>query len=253
MNKNLEIRQMSEEAVVQYLHEVNRPDWSMLKTHPDFTEKWPSLFLDRTRPIPREAVLDIYNDRSLNKSYRINLSILRCKETPVYLALNLIPTFRWLDLLNSLRRPWLTGPIRSGIEGRLMEITAKMALGEKIALARQAPRSMIRHLRTMPERPVIRVLLTNPAFTFEDAMFVSHYPKIPPGALEELALCTRWRTFVEIRKAILTHPRTPRYTIYPLAASLSPFDLRQLLKNTTIPAFTRMALSRILVERTKKH
>ena len=248
----MDIGLMSEEAVAQHLHEADRPDWLTLKAHPAFSEKWPALFLGRSRPVSKEAVMDIYADVSFRKSYRIKLSILRCKETPLHLALNLIPSFRWLDLVYSLRRPLLKGPVQRAIEDRLMEMAPEMALGEKISLARQAPRPMIRHLRTLPERPVIRALLTNPSFTFDDAAFMAHYPKIAPGALEELALSPRWRTFVAIRKAIMLHPRTPRYVLYPLAAGFSPFDLRQLLKNTRISPFAKDALRRVLKERTGK-
>ncbi len=241
--------ELSEEAILKYLFESDEPEWGILMRHRGFSVKWLLVFLKRPRPIPKQAILDIYHNAQLRKNYQVCLNLLRCKSTPAPLAMNLIHTVRWVDLFHTLRLTYLSGPVRQKIETRLMEILPRLALGEKITLARQAPRPLIKHLRLLTDRPVIKALFFNFHFTYEDAMFLANFPQIEPPILEELALSTRWRAYKNVRRALLLNPKTPRTMTYPLACTLTDHDLRLLLKDPRLTTFPRRIVQKVLDEK----
>jgi len=244
-----ELLAFSEERALQWILDSARPDWDILKRHSDFNEKWITLFLQRTTPIAKHAVLDIYRDPELRRRYRVRLAMMRCRSTPPSIAMNLATALRWVDLFQSLRLPHLSGAVRKRIIDRLMEVLPRLALGEKIALARQAPRPLIRSLRLLPERPVIKALLNNYHFTYEDAMFLANFPEIKPGPLEELALSTRWTQFPEVRAALARNNRTPRAVTTPLVKGMSDHQLRLLLRDPKAPLFAKQIARRVLETR----
>lgn len=246
---NGDLLQMGEEAVMRYLLETSEPDWLILKNHPAFSERWVTFFLKRSMAIAKSSIQDIYHDQKLRKSYQISLQLLRCRYTPPHLAMNLVHVIRWVDLMSTLRAPLLSGPVRQRIEDRIMEQMPRLALGEKIAMARQAPRGLVKHLRMQPEVPIIRALFNNYHFTYEDALFMSNYARISSEVLGELAMSQKWRCYPEVRRSLLRNPRLPNSMVYPLASSLNEHDLRQTLKDQKIGVYTRRIIIRVLDEK----
>jgi len=237
---------LSEEQILEYLLTSAKPHWEVLAGHPAFSEKWVVYFLKRTRPVPQEAIQEIYRSTAFRKNYRIRLGLLCCRTTPTALSMSLVNLIRWVDLFKTLRIPNLPGALKKKIEDQLLIVLPKLALGEKITLARQAPRPLIRHLRLMPEPAVIQALLDNYFFTYEDALFLANFPKITPPVLGVLATSPRWLTFREIRNALLRNPRTPSSAIPGLAKSLSEHDLRLTLRDPRITAFARRIIQQNL-------
>ena len=235
--------QMGDEAIIRYLVEADEPDWNLLKRHPGFSERWVVFFLKRSRAISKNCILDIYHDQELRKKYRVCLFLVRCKFTPAHLAMNLVQVIRWVDLMNTLRTPTLAGAVRQRIETRIMEQLPRLALGEKITLAKQAPKGLIKHIRVLPEIRVIRALFNNPHFTYEDALFMSNYARIGAEVLGELAMSQKWRRFKEVRKSLLRNPRTPNSVVYPLASSMNEHDLRQVIRDQRITVYCRRNVS----------
>ena len=243
-----ELLEVGPEAVQRYLMEAAQPEWDVLSGHPDFTPRWAVAFLKRARHISREAYGDIFHHKLLRKHYPVRLELLRCRFAPPSLSVNLIPTLRWVDLYNSLRSPVLTGAARQRIEQRLMEIMPRLTLGEKLMMARQAPKPLVRHLRLVDDPRVIRVLLGAYHFTYEDASFLANYPEITSPVLEELALSKKWRRFKEIRLALVRNERVPHSVIYPLVKTLNKRDLEALIADKRLSLFARRIIERVLEE-----
>ncbi|MDJ0835945.1 MAG: hypothetical protein QNK37_05465 [Acidobacteriota bacterium] len=239
----------SEEQVLKYLYTTDHPEWDYLRGHESFSEKWLILFLRRGRVIPRDAILEIYQNKEWRKSYRICLAMLRCKSAPPSLTMNLVGAIRWVDLMHTIRLPYLSGALRKRMVDEVMEVMPRLALGEKIAMARQAPRGLVKPLRLQSERRVIQALVTNSQFTYEDAMFMAAYPRIGESALGVLAASPRWNSFREIKLALLRNDRTPNSSILPLARTLNEQLLQSLLREGKLKLYTRRLIQRILEER----
>ena len=240
---------LSEERVFQFLLSTTHPRWEVLRNHAAFTENWIVFFLKRAQPVPDDAYRQIFRDTTFRKNYRIRLAMLRCRTAPHALTISLVHLIRWVDLYQTLKLPNLPGQLKRKIEERLLAVLPRLGLGEKISLARQAPKPLIRHLRLMPEPPVIKALLNNYFFTYEDALFMANFPKISPQALQVLAQSTRWSAFREIRCALLRNPKTPQSVIMPLANSLREHDLHLILRDPRLTTFARRQLQNILGRR----
>lgn len=243
------VSKLDPDKVLKYLLTEDHPEWRMLQRNPGFSEKWVVFFLKRTRPVPREAVEDIYYHKVFRKSYQVKLHLVRCKTSPPHVSISLVHTLRWVDLFWSLRLPYLPGAVRQKIEAQIIEILPRLAIGEQVSLARHAPRPLIRHLRLLAEPRVIQVLLKNYYFTYEDAIFMANYPKTVPTSLEALALNKKWFRYKEVKIALMRHKQMPKSHLLPVAKTMTDHDLRLLLRHPELPLFTRKLIHRILEER----
>lgn len=240
-----ELSKKNEAQVLAYLLEVDAPNWIDLQNNPMFEPRWVAYFLERKKFVPVESVQLIYRTKSLLNHYGVHKALVRCKSTPVGIAANVIPLLRWVDLLNILREPYISGGLKQKIEKQIMDRFPRMALGEKTMLAKQAPRGLIRQLRLSPDRRVIRALFNNYFFTFDDASFLANYPKIPPDILVELAKNPKWTQHKKMRMDLLANPKLPAGSITPLLRGLTAFDARQLLAKGTLPPAVRARLKPI--------
>lgn len=220
---------LDEDRILKFLLETDQPDWPSLKSHAGFTERWVVLFLRRTRPVPKQILLAIFRDRLLRKYYSVRMWLFRNKSTPLSICVNILPTIRRTDLFTSLKDPWLPNPLKVRIETHLLAMFPRLPLGEKIVMARHAPKGLIRHLRLLPRPQVAEALLDNYFFTFEDAMFMASFPKTTPEVLRALAHCPRWNQNPEIKNSLLRHPNTPQDVLARMVKGLSPFQLRRSL------------------------
>ena len=243
------IMSWNEEAVLKYLLEDDRPEWDFLRHHPSFSPKWVVFFLERSRALPGEAVTDIYKNRLLRGNYQVARAIVCSRFSPQGIAMNLVPQLRWGDLIKVLRLPYMSGAVKLRIEKHMNEILPRMELGQKVALAKQAPRGLVRLLRMAEEPQVIRALLRNQYFTFEDAMFLASYAGIKSQILGVLAGHPRWNHFKELRRALLRNAHTPRSMVVSLVRGLTEYDLRQLLQDPQLAMYTRRIIVRMLADR----
>lgn len=238
-----------EENILSYLLTEDYPDWRRLRACSTFSEKWVVFFLKRSRPIPRASVEEIYGDKLFRKNYQVNLHLVRCKTSPPHVAMNLVHTLRYMDLFWSLRLPFLPGAVRQKIELQLIEVLPRLTVGEQVTLAKQAPRPLIRHMRLLQEPRVIRALLLNYFFTYEDALFLANYLNTCASTLEELARSQKWLVYHEVKMALLRHERLPRSLILPLAKTMKDHELQQVLRHPNLPLYSRRLIQRVLEER----
>ncbi len=242
---------VSEEKVVALLNEQDRPDWDKLLNHPSFTSKWVVIFLSRSRAIETEAIREIYQNRELRRHYNIGLAIVKHVKTPPAIALAMMNTLRWGDLLNVLRQPRLSGMmVNRGVQ-IIEERLPRMTLGERVSLARRAVRPLIRVLRTQNEAQVLRITFRHNYFTYEDAMFVASYPKTSTTALATLAQIPKWARLKDVTRALIVHPRTPNYAILPLLKGLSQHDLDVLKMDPRISVYAKRLIARLTQDKSR--
>jgi hypothetical protein len=84
--------------------------------------------------------------------------------------LEALPRLGWHDLIEVARDVRTSPAVRKQSEGRLAERIVSLTLGERIALARIAPRGVIAVLLASSEPMCIAALLDNPKFTESDAL-----------------------------------------------------------------------------------
>lgn len=105
----------------------------------------------------------------------------------------------------------------------------QLTVGEKRALARSRGKLSLKRLLSDDSPLVIAALLENPLLTLSDVLKLASRRPANPKCLAVLYRHPRWNSRIEVRRALLLNPWTPRETAEQLAACLSAGELRKAL------------------------
>jgi hypothetical protein len=182
-------------------------------------------------------------------SYLVKAALVGHAHTPKVRALNLVKFLFWRDLARIIGATHLLPPVRRMAEVVLKDRLHEISLGERITLARLAPREVIKSLRLEHNTRVVQALLENPKLTEEDVMVIANGVRSPPALLTLVARADRWMSRRQVRLAIVRNPRTPAQTTLPLLAAMTERDLAELLEAPNLSSVLRRAAHRVAAER----
>jgi hypothetical protein len=112
-----------------------------------------------------EAVEVVARQERLLAYYEVRRELALARQTPEALALRLVPGLWWRDLMLVSLDARLPPLVRRAAEQGLISRLPKLAVGEKVSLARRASGGTIAQLRHDPNPRVIAALLDNPRLT----------------------------------------------------------------------------------------
>lgn len=147
--------------------------------------------------------------------------------TPPHAALRLLSVLAWPQLARIAGEPYLAGAVRVRAEGLLLERFDDLRLGERIALARLATRSVLRRLLRDTDARVLLPALFNPRLSEEALCSELRSSDATRLLCESVASCTRWRASYAVRVALVLQPRAPLSLALAHITSLVPADLRR--------------------------
>jgi hypothetical protein len=147
--------------------------------------------------------------------------------TPEALASGFLPTLYWRDLMELALDPRLRPTLRRAAELHLGARLPRLAVGEKMSLARRASPGVLAHLRHDPSPQVIAALLDNPRLT-EGLLAPVLHATASPAILELIAGDRRWGVRYPVRLALVKNPATPLPTAWRRLESLRRSDLAAL-------------------------
>ena len=185
-------------------------------------------------------------DRRWTRFGEVRRLVVLDKRTPLAAARSLVPYLGWRDLAevcSDVRTPPL---VRRAAESALEARLGEMAVGEQVALARRAGRSMVKMLAASEEERVLEALLANPRFVEEDALAVAGRADCPPTVLEALSRHARWSARRAVRLAVVGNRATPVAAALKVVAALDATDLRRLSRDDRVPSIVRIAAERSL-------
>lgn len=168
--------------------------------------------------------------------------------TPRRLAMSLLPTLRWGDLLRASVAPSVASTVRSSAAAILAVRLPEMEPGERVTLARAAPAAIIPLLLREPDPMVVRAALDNPRTRGEEVVAVVDRPDAPPAILQVVAESPRFAGRDDLRLLIAAHPRTPVVTALKIVNTLPTGALTRLVASESLPALVRVAATRRLGE-----
>jgi hypothetical protein len=155
--------------------------------------------------------------------------------TPETLASGFLPTLFWRDLMELTLDPRLRPTLRRAAELHLTARLPRLAVGEKMSLARRASPGVLAQLRHDPSPQVIAALLDNPRLTEGLLLPVVHAAAASPAILELIAGDRRWGVRYPVRLALVKNPATPLQTAWRLLESLRRSDLRPVAADARTP------------------
>ncbi len=128
----------------------------------------------------------------------------------------------------------------------LAQRVERLSLGERISLARIASRELFHPLAELQEPKVVGALLGNPRWTFQDTLELCADPDTPGEILRRVAEGRRRDGWVKIRQALTTHPKTPVHLALTLLLEMNESELRDLLKEKSLPRLVEIEIVRRL-------
>lgn len=122
----------------------------------------------------------------------------------------------------------------------------ELTLGERMSLARGAPRETIARLLRDPEPMVIRLLLGNPRLLERDLVFLASRRPIGPEVVREILGAPRWSQRYAVRRTLALNPTTPNEVALRLLPLLTRPHLQEVAEDPALPAVRQEAAKRLL-------
>ncbi|MGD8376494.1 MAG: hypothetical protein PVF68_10175 [Acidobacteriota bacterium] len=200
----------------------------------------------RNRAAPGALIERIARDERYRGSHEVRAGLVSHPASPRGVAMNLVHLLYWRDLARAADDPRVPPPVRRVAVRVLESRMEEMTLGERIALARAAGRSVILALRRSREPRVVEALLDNPRIVEEDAVFLASRTDVPADVLGALARSRRWSPRYPVRLALVHNERSPVGIVLGLLTGLLRRDLEGLLVSHGGPPVIRFAAERVL-------
>jgi hypothetical protein len=164
----------------------------------------------------------------LVSAYEVRRALALSPRAPEVVALNLVVGLYWADLLAVSLEVRVRPTVRRAAELALLTRLPRLAVGEKIAIARRGGAGVITALRSDPTPRVIAALLENPRLTEGLLGPALASDRAMPTLLAAVAANPRWGARHDLRLLICRNPRTPVAVALPLLPGLRKDELRGL-------------------------
>ncbi|MGA7990626.1 MAG: hypothetical protein WCC53_04270 [Thermoanaerobaculia bacterium] len=191
-------------------------------------------------------IVEILSSRALMASRAVRRLVAGHPLTPRHDALHALDDLLWRDLMDIGRETRTPPPIRQAANRRLLEALRRLAVGEKIAVARFAHQDLFSALFAEGDLRVLEALLQNPRLTPEDIQRWLATGNPEPEALSFLAAEPKWALRPGVRTAILLHPSTPRASALALLTSASREELHRVCETPGADALLAACASNLL-------
>lgn len=241
------LRGRSEAALEQELAELGPAE---------LFERLEELGVELSAPLARVALRNPHVDeralellcerRDLLQDLGVRSALAAHPRTPVARALRLLPQLPWRPLARLAAQVRTPPRVRRSAEKWLAERWPALSLGERIALARIAPRGLLADWSRDAERPVFRAILDNPRMVEGILVAVAQRASTSPEILRQLAAHRRFGRRYGVRLAICRNPQAPFDLVRGLLRGLSRPHLRSLSRDPRTPRPVRRAADRAL-------
>lgn len=191
----------------------------------------------------------VADHKALLGSDRVRMLICSVRGMPTPRVADLVATLPWVVLLQLAQDPKTPPMVRRMAERRLLVKLPKLALGERIGLARRAHRGLYGPLFSTGESQVVVALLENPRLTEGDVVDLLNSNNVSPAVFSSVLRSPRWAPRREIRIAMARNQSTPLPVALSAVAELSPGELRGLAEDPRLPDGVRNGVMSLLKKR----
>jgi hypothetical protein len=187
-------------------------------------------------PHASSRVLEVLaGSRRVRNSPQMIREIVSHPRVPEARALDLVPRLGWRDLARIGAEVRARPKVRRAADLRLTERLSSLALGERVAVARQGGPGIISLLRKDPSPKVVAALLENSRLTEGLLMPMLSSDLTLPAVLETIAEDRKWGIRYNVRATLARNPRTPVTVALRILPALKKSDL------ATVAASSRVA------------
>ena len=204
------------------------------------------LLLLRNRRASDAVLARVAGNPAWLRKAEVRRQIARHPRVPLVLGRELLARLGYKDLLEVCQSPEAHPFVRRQAELRLEARLEELSSGERVTLARRAPRSVLCSLIRTDDARVLESALGNPALGEQDAVLVAGREGADPAVLTRIARHSRWGVRQSVRWALLRNARTPIPVALRLVAQLPRTELQRVAEDPLVPRIVRVGAERRL-------
>lgn len=190
----------------------------------------------------------IAQNQRLAAFYSVRVKLVAHRQTPQAHAVKFVHYLYWPDLVRLSTEVTVPAPVRRAIDTVLLTQIGKLALGERIAVAKRCSAALIKVLLFDPDPRVFASLLINPRLREDDLLVIASSPEARADQLAMLAADRKWGLRYMIRKAIVLNTVAPRAVAASQLRYLSRRDLVAIHENPQTSIYLRRCIERLRTE-----
>ncbi len=201
------------------------------------------------RDLPQRAIQEFGLREDLLRSRRVKVALILHKHTPRSLSLPLLRTAAPFDMLEVAKHSHVLPDLKRLAEELLINRIPGLALGERVAMARQGSARAAGILLLDREKKVYTIALEHARMTEELILKALTHAAISAGAIEAIATHPVWSVNRAVRLALLRHPLTSLARVLVLADQTQKNDLLEIVHDPRMPANRRTYLTKLAESR----
>lgn len=226
------------------LHSTNPAVLGALLHNPCFQEREALVLLNRT-DLPSSLIQELASLKLLQSSYAVKRALAKNPKTPPRIALEQLKFLYVFDLVTICLLPGLAAEMKKVAEEMILSQVSKLAIGQRITLARRGPARIAASLLIGENLQIIKAVLDNPYLTERALLQVLNRPTCTPKIVDAIATHAKWSLRYDIRLALLRQPNVSMARALGLVTGLKPYDLKQLAQDSSVTPELRKYLARL--------
>ena len=213
-----------------------------------FDEDHLCLLLSR-KDLPATFLDEFARRRELLHGYPVTRALAFHPNISRKVALRVLRDLHLMDLVKLSQVPTTAPELQRSAEEHLISRLPHVALGQKIALARQASARVLAALLVEGNAQVVEPAVENPRLTEAQVLKLLARDKLPLAVVPALCRSQRWISVPNVALALLRYPHTPPEAALKILTRVASADLRALLQTKTISQTLRRHITRELAQR----
>jgi hypothetical protein len=201
-----------------------------LLTNPQFGEREVLLLLNQ-RNLPTAIIQELAGERTKLGHYAVRLALAKHPKTPTHIALEQLKFLYLFDLVSVCLQTGVRIEVKRASEEFVLAQVPKLAIGQRITLARRGPARIAVSLLKGENMQMISAVLENPYLTEAALLPVLNRSDCPLKVVEAIAGHPKWGGRYDIRLALLRQTSLPLGRALAILPGLKPQDAQALVQD----------------------
>jgi hypothetical protein len=246
-----EARTAAAESIPALLASADENILRALIENPSLDETHICLLLER-KDLPGTLLGEIAKRKNWRANYRVRRALAGHPHTPRLAAMRLLRDLHLMDLVRISILPASPVELRRLAEERALAQLPQLPLGQRIMLARRGSGRVAGRLIALGPAQVAKIALDNSFLTESHLLKTLAKDDLPAQTVAAIARHEKWSKLMNVRIALLRHPRSPVESMLSFLPDLPRRDVEDLLELAQLPGSVRAHLRQELARREKQ-
>ena len=236
------------EAIPDLLASSTEDVLRSLIDNPAFDETHVCLLLQR-KDLSGALLEEISKRKTWRGAYRVRLGLAAHPHTPRLVAMRMLRDLHLMDLVRIALLSTSSMELRRLADERVLARLPQLPLGHKLMLARRGSARVAAGLIAEGTTQSALVALDNPFLTESQLLKALAGEALPSRIVAAVARHDKWSKLINVRVALLRHPRVPPDRVPALVRGLPLREIQDLLRLGRLSGYVREQLREELTTR----